>query len=498
MLIAALVVLTIFSSCSGTGESTGIEQVGDDFISSFEFSPAELAALQAGDESNLGVAFGDPGLGAASYEAPPSLDMIAALQGQTLGSGSRSASTYGSWGKCKKHKKYKCGSCKPEPPTCDPKPCLKIRGICNVTERFWKVGDFCNPQTNVTYSAKVEFEGAKTGDDLSGVEVVFSRDGVEVGRANTDATGTASFTDNNVARGPHKVTVCVKEGRTGDCKTGGKCADSKCPSYSKTSSTYGSGTDEACKPTITATFTKTSVTVTSSKDLSNIVLKFCDDSTQKFDCLSGKTGTFYGTGKHNGKSLKGAWVKSGCNSSGDGPGYGQWFANPSADCKPTNDCGCPKPEQNCTTCVYTASEGKFCATIDYAVYSEEVAGAITGNGYFPSCNPLRVGLRDGMNFRIAVENGVTQGYLNYSAGQYAGAPKVVNGQVKWAVISGTEAWFGGDTFLVHVIDAGPNFREDYFEIWINDPATCTNYCCGGKLTGCYVHVSYKWTAPKCP
>jgi hypothetical protein len=67
--------------------------------------------------------------------------------------------------------------------------------------------------------------------------------------------------------------------------------------------------------------------VASEKDLSNVVLKFMDFTTQKWDNLSGKTGTFYGTGANAGKQLRGAWVKSGCNASGDGPGYGEWFPN---------------------------------------------------------------------------------------------------------------------------------------------------------------------------
>jgi hypothetical protein len=48
-----------------------------------------------------------------------------------------------------------------------------------------------------------------------------------------------------------------------------------------------------------------------------------------------------------------------------------------------------------------------------------------------------------------------------------------------------------------VIDGGKSFTDDSFEIWINDPATCTCYHCGGKLTGCYVNISWRYTQ-KCP
>lgn len=78
-------------------------------------------------------------------------------------------------------------------------------------------------------------------------------------------------------------------------------------------------------PHIDVTFKGTSITATSTKDLSNVVLKFTNGSTQKFDGLSGKSGTFTGTGSNTGKRIATAWVKSGSNSSGDGPGYGERF-----------------------------------------------------------------------------------------------------------------------------------------------------------------------------
>lgn len=69
------------------------------------------------------------------------------------------------------------------------------------------------------------------------------------------------------------------------------------------------------------------VYVTSSKDLSNVVLEFADGSRQKFDDLSGYSGTFQGTGEHAGKEVTAVWIKSGCNSSGEGPGYGERIDN---------------------------------------------------------------------------------------------------------------------------------------------------------------------------
>jgi hypothetical protein len=93
-----------------------------------------------------------------------------------------------------------------------------------------------------------------------------------------------------------------------------------------------SGQDAAgCRPHIEVTFNAsgTSVEIVSTKDLSNVVLEFEDGSHYKFDNLNqGPTGTFQGLGEHAGKTIVGVWVKSGCNQSGDGPGYGERFNAP--------------------------------------------------------------------------------------------------------------------------------------------------------------------------
>jgi Flp pilus assembly protein TadG len=86
-----------------------------------------------------------------------------------------------------------------------------------------------------------------------------------------------------------------------------------------------------CKPQVTVTFhgDQTSVSIESTKDLSNVVLEYADGSHQKFDGLNqGQTGTFQGTGANSGKLITGLWVKAGCNQSGDGPGYGERFDSP--------------------------------------------------------------------------------------------------------------------------------------------------------------------------
>jgi hypothetical protein len=468
LIIGALAVLVI-SSCSQSADLASQAPATPEFgPTTFELSGIERQALAIDDDSALTAEFGDPALGRPSFEAVPSFAALARLQGTPSVEDGKTASTYGS--RCSKHRKYRCGTC-----TTTNK-CLKITGICNVTSRFTKTADGCTKSADVTYSAQVNFDSADVTGIRSGIEVIFSRGGNEIGRAVTDDKGLATFTETAVPIGTHSVNVCVAEGQTGDC------ADKSC-------STYNSGS--SCMPTITVKFTKTTATATSSKDLSNVVLKFCDGKVQKFDGLSGRKGTFFGTGSFSGQAIAGVWVKSGCNASGDGPGYGKWFEYKDADCK--QDCGCKSDDDLCLPCTSTATEGKFCSTIDVAVYTDNIAGSVTGTGYFTTCNPLRVGQRNGMNFRIAYDQGAAQGYLNY----WDGGTKIVNGQVKWLLISGVHSWFGGDNWMVHVYDGGKSFNLDSFEIWINDPITCTCYHCGGFLTGCYVNVSWRF-ASKCP
>lgn len=88
-----------------------------------------------------------------------------------------------------------------------------------------------------------------------------------------------------------------------------------------------------CEPQITVTFRSNDVYVVSTKDLSNVVLQFSDGTTQKFDGLKGKTGTFKGTGSNANKRIVRCWVKSGCNDSGEGPGYGERFEDTNENIK---------------------------------------------------------------------------------------------------------------------------------------------------------------------
>lgn len=78
-------------------------------------------------------------------------------------------------------------------------------------------------------------------------------------------------------------------------------------------------------PHIEVTWKGDKISVVSTKDLSNVVLKYENNRTQKFEGLHGRTGTFQGTGSNSGQLIETCWIKSGSNSSGDGPGYGERF-----------------------------------------------------------------------------------------------------------------------------------------------------------------------------
>ncbi len=76
-----------------------------------------------------------------------------------------------------------------------------------------------------------------------------------------------------------------------------------------------------CVPTISAAWSCSEVCATSNKDLSNIV-RDVGGTHVKTDNLSGATLCLDST------DVSTLWVKSGCNASGDGPGYGERFDRP--------------------------------------------------------------------------------------------------------------------------------------------------------------------------
>ncbi|MBX2848210.1 MAG: hypothetical protein KTR16_07820 [Acidiferrobacterales bacterium] len=95
-------------------------------------------------------------------------------------------------------------------------------------------------------------------------------------------------------------------------------------------------TPGSCNPIVDAVFSADgkSVTVSSSKGLSNVVIEFTDGTTQKIEFGEGDDDddddseiyqiTLSGTGVNAGKTISGVYIKSGCNASQ--PGLGEYVA----------------------------------------------------------------------------------------------------------------------------------------------------------------------------
>ncbi|ADB15208.1 von Willebrand factor type A [Pirellula staleyi DSM 6068] len=82
---------------------------------------------------------------------------------------------------------------------------------------------------------------------------------------------------------------------------------------------------DGSKPQIYVEYRNTSVYVTSTLNLENVVLQFSGGTRQTFSGLSAKTGTFQGSSTNSGKQITKVWVKSGNNLSGEGTNYGEPF-----------------------------------------------------------------------------------------------------------------------------------------------------------------------------
>ena len=94
------------------------------------------------------------------------------------------------------------------------------------------------------------------------------------------------------------------------------------PVYPEYMTQTGAPPENNSEPQIGVTFMD-QIFVTSTKDLSNVVVEYSDGTVYKYDNLNdGTDGTF-----GNGKDIVRCWIKSGRNDSGDGPGYGELFDN---------------------------------------------------------------------------------------------------------------------------------------------------------------------------
>jgi len=162
-----------------------------------------------------------------------------------------------------------------------------------------------DPKVFVTFKdTEVEVLSDK---EISEVRLIFEDDGEQTFDDLSSLTGTFAGTGNNDDEPIYAVWVTAGEAQV---------------------TVTGQPSQHPSQPYIEVTFEEDSIYVESTKDLSNVVLEFSDGVHQKVEGLSGKTGTFSGTGSNSGKTIVNAWIKSGNNASGDGPGYGESFGSP--------------------------------------------------------------------------------------------------------------------------------------------------------------------------
>ncbi len=117
-----------------------------------------------------------------------------------------------------------------------------------------------------------------------------------------------------------------------------------------------------CKPlpgtgvsgSVKAEFTCTSVKITSTgAPLAYVVLVFTDGSRQKFENLSGFSGTFAGTGANEGKTIAGVYAKATTNVATDCNGCGDYIKN-TADCGGGGENPTAEVDVNCTAVVVSS------------------------------------------------------------------------------------------------------------------------------------------------
>lgn len=149
-----------------------------------------------------------------------------------------------------------------------------------------------NPNISVTF--KYNILDVSTSNDMKSVKLRYTgnQEQTITVASNAAEKRNLSFqgTSNNASRDIDRAWVTV--------------------SVPKQVTVSGGAVTQSGTPTVTATFStnKKSVSISSNKNLQNVELKFTNNSTQSFS-LSGKTGTFSGSGSNNGREIASMRVK---------------------------------------------------------------------------------------------------------------------------------------------------------------------------------------------
>lgn len=209
----------------------------------------------------------------------------------------------------------------------------------------------CMPSVGATFAANYKSVVVSSTKDLSNVVLKFQDNSTQQFDNLSGLTGTFQTAASNAEK--CIIGVWIKSGCNSSSDGpgygefvsnnaySGTCAGAETNTDEDNSSSQIGGTNSDCLPTISTTYSDAQrrVSITSSLNLNNVVLKFQDNTTQEFNNLFGKTRTLTGTGANTGKCIIGVWVKSGCNSSTDGPNYGAYFENTTYN----NECAAAEP-----------------------------------------------------------------------------------------------------------------------------------------------------------
>lgn len=199
----------------------------------------------------------------------------------------------------------------------------------------------CMPTVGAVFAANFKSVVISSTKELSNVVLKFQDNSTQIIENLSGLNGTFQGNTDNAEKciigvwiksgcnssndGPGYGEFVSNNAYTGTCAA----ADTNTDQDNSSSQIGGGGSD--CLPSINAVYTDVQkrVTITSNLALNNVVLKFHDNTIQQFNNLFGKTRTLTGTGANVGKCIVGVWVKSGCNSSTDGPNYGAYYENTS-------------------------------------------------------------------------------------------------------------------------------------------------------------------------
>jgi len=292
---------------------------------------------------------------------------------------------------------------------------------------------------DVAYSVHIAYTDCPDRtDEALGHDVVFSRNGAEVGHGTTDANGDASFTEQCVDLGDYDITVV-----SDDCNVEfpvnvyEDCCVEMCTGMDNDTQRF---------------FLADCFGAAGEADL-NVHLNFNECPGHVFD-KSGMDVHFSGDGTDLGT------VKT----DADGDASFAWANVPIGNHHVT------AVSDNCAT------------EFDITVWDECAYHAcIAGKGKLPGVNgsPYFV-----FQYEGHVRNGVLE--MNNTMSGNDGTVNFVNTPVEWVVVLGLEVYFGNDNIMFHTIDNGKAPGVDFAEVWVFDQ----NYHNAGLLVNGQIRSSW--------